>query len=145
MYREMTAEEKLECSSEIIEALKTGGFIASLDVIEKYKKILSIDNVIDKTPLSVEEPVTTKPQVEVLISSRGSEFETPKAASIYAPEHISAVQDDLIEHGMQGETIHQEETPVVEEPKTLVLEPSKPSAPNPWGSAEIVSPGQLKL
>ena len=64
-----------------------------------------------------------------------------KDASIYAVEHINAVQSDLIEHGT---TKNIEQKPL-EEPKTKVLTPSQSATPNPWGESKVVLPGELNL
>ena len=132
MYREMTPEEKLEYSAEIIESIKEGGLVGSLEVVDKYKKILSIKEKTndEKVSTPVEEKVIEdKPIVSPNITGE---------ASIYAEEHIPAVQDDLREHGL----VQMEEQTEV---KTKVLEPPKSSAPNPWGEAKVVSPGELNL
>lgn len=90
----------------------------------------------------IEQEVTgvEQPQVEELVSSNNVTQEVQEA-SIYAPEHIPAVQDDLREQGVS----FKQEPKGVNEPKKKVLEQQRSSAPNPWGDAEVVSPGQLNL
>ena len=95
-----------------------------------------LDNLIkenQKTPAE-EEVVISEPTLNIPVVAPGQ-------ASIYAEEHIPAVQEDLAEQAIQTQ------------PKVKVLEPSTPvsippvegSKPNPWGDAQVVSPGQLKL
>ena len=47
MYREMSAEEKLTFSSEMIEAIKKDGLLGSLEVVEKYKQLLSQHDIVE--------------------------------------------------------------------------------------------------
>lgn len=147
MYREMTPEEKLEYSSEIIEAIKTDGLIGSLKVVDKYKKKLSNENSLYDYSSQIPETIITTPFKETTdISVENipniSEIEKPSTeASIYAQEHISAVQEDLREQNIGMFSAIK----AVEPPKTKVLEVAKSHAPNPWGDAQIVSPGQLNL
>ena len=57
--------------------------------------------------------------------------------SIYSPEHRSVA---MAENGIGPEA----KKNGLEQPKARVLERGN-SAPNPWGDAEVVTPGQLKL
>ena len=137
MYREMRPEEKLEYSAEVIEAIKNGGLVASLEVVEKYKKLLIINNKEnDLTNEQNNTPVEEVKQEEIFATSN-----VIGEASIYAEEHIPAVQDDLREQGLVKET----EPKSLEEPKARVLTPLKSTTPNPWGESKIVLPGELNL
>ena len=135
MYREMTPEEKLEYSAEIIEAIKVGGLVASLDVVDKYQKKLFIS---DKKNANNKPKMSTPVEEEVIQVENVIPKNIAGEASIYADEHIPAVQEDLREQGI----VAQAEPAEV---KTKVLEPPKSSAPNPWGEAKVVSPGELNL
>ena len=71
------------------------------------------------------------------------QFRTPSSsaapvmeASIYAEEHIPAVQEDLKEQSVINDKNGN---------KAKVLVPGNNHTPNPWGDAEVVLPGQLKL
>lgn len=135
-YREMTAEEKLAYSAEVIEATRIGGLTASLEVVEKYKALLSVENEIEEVPTLKGREVETMQEVTNL---------NPETASIYAKEHLEAVQKDLIDV-----------IPKVGEDKNKVkvlTNPSIPSqvvrevvsiAPNPWGDAKSVEPGEVR-
>lgn len=144
MYREISAEEKLQFSSEIIEALKKGGFVASLEVVEKYKKILLENNISTEAP-QVETPVVLEEQ------GKGIKYKGElMAASIYAEKHIPAVQEDLMEQcqnvntkeemGHQKSRILRNETvaPNISTPNEIS------TRPNPWGTAKTVVPGEVK-
>lgn len=138
MYRQMTPEEKLEYSAEVIEAIKKDGLEGSLRVVSKYQKLLYKKDVIENPPLSEETPILMNEPEKLINNSTG---ENLQEASIYAPEHIPAVQDDLREQGL----IPNDDKKNAEQPKTKVLEQSRSIAPNPWGDADVVSPGQLNL
>lgn len=143
MYREMTAEEKLEYSAKVIEAIKKDGLEGSLRVVEEYKKILSIDtpenNNEENNPVLVEDD-TIIAKTEDIVSQNGETVlvETPMEASIYAREHIPAVQEDLREHG----TTNNVEIIKNEQIKARVLEPTKSLIPNPWPKSKVVLPGE---
>lgn len=79
------------------------------------------------------------PQEQIVIENPPVLSETLeiKPASIYAEEHIPAVEEDLREQSTQViDNTSQTKT------KSRVLEQV---APNPWGDAKIVSPGDLNL
>ena len=67
-----------------------------------------------------------------------------KEASIYAEEHIPAVQEDMIEQSSQisSSTL---ETQVDNLSKVKVLEPFKNNIPNAFQDAHEARPGQFKL
>lgn len=152
MYREMTAEEKLEYSAAIINAIKEGGLEASLKVVEEYERKLStIEEIIEVEELNeknvpnseITEPVS--PVEEPKISN-----ELPKEASIYASEHISAVEEDR-----NQELTNQESSNTVSHHKSKILtNPNIPSshqdvedrktAPSIYQDAKIVEPGHFQ-
>lgn len=74
----------------------------------------------------------------------------PQEASIYAAEHISAVQEDLLEHRQNTtgtEALSQPKTKILTN-KSIPANASTPedrsSAPNPWGDAKTVAPGEVR-
>jgi len=149
MYREMTAEEKLQYSSEIIEALKAGGFISSLEVIEKYKKVLSNDNISNEVP-KAKTPDISDESVGHILSSNKIPVSEPVVASIYAEEHIPAVQEDLTEQRQNviaPETSSQYKTKILRNdaiPSSISTSTEAPTRPNPWTDAKTVVPGEVK-
>ena len=151
MYREMTAEEKLEYSAAIINAIKEGGIAASLEVVEEYKKKLLISEGIIDVEESNEHIVTateiTEPTPSIKEPKITNEF--PKEASIYASEHIAAVEEDRNQN-----LTTQESSNVISHPKTRMLtNPNIPSshhddedkrpAPSPYQDAKVVEPGHF--
>lgn len=135
-YREMTAEEKLAYSAEVIEATRKGGLTASLEVVEKYKSMLEIENKSEEVPTIKETEVG--PIHEVIDLS-------PKTASIYAREHLGAVQADLMDTmPNMGEDKHK--TKILENPSfpAQVVHEENIVRPNPWGDAKTVEPGEVK-
>ena len=146
-YRKMTAEEKLAFSAEIINAIKEEGLEGSLKVVEKYEKIL-ITGIIDVEE-SNEHTVTATEMTEPTPSIKEPKIsnELPKEASIYASEHIRAVEKD------KNQDLTSQETSVqVSHAKTRTLtNPSIPSAhqtdevrsntPSMYQDAVVVEPG----
>lgn len=139
MYREMTPEEKLEYSSEIIEAIKKGGLVASLDIVEKYKKILSVEKRIDNTSTNVKSDISASLKQQEVQGNTEVNNVSPQEVSIYAEEHISAVQEDIREHLLNAPS------KIEEQPIKRVLERPRNTSPNPWGDSKVVLPGELKL
>lgn len=136
-YREMTAEEKLAYSAEVIEATRIGGLTASLEVVEKYKAILSVENEIEEIPTFKE--LETSPIQEMPDLS-------PETASIYAREHLGAVEEDLMDT-MPNEKVGEEKHKIriLENPSILTpgMNEKKNVTPNPWGDAKTVEPGEV--
>ena len=129
MYREMTPEEKLDFISELTESTKSGGLLASLDVVEKWKQRLSLEK--EKTQQSnemVSKPINNNIPVRETTNPVGE-------ASIYAMEHLPAVQDDLMS---QGPVTIKENNPL-ETPKAKVLKNATQSL---WGESKIRLPGE---
>lgn len=94
--------------------------------LEKYREQLPINN----------KPSLVSNSMPLEINDRNPARE----ASIYAEEHIPAVQDDIREHGLDKNIVTEEERP-----RAKILEPTKTSAPNPWGDSKTVLPGELDL
>ena len=65
-----------------------------------------------------------------------------KEASIYAEEHIPAVQEDLKEQKEMEQNINHA---TKDGSKVRTLATENAHAPNPWQDVEVVEPGQLKL
>ena len=136
-YREMTAEEKLAYSAEVIEATRIGGLTASLEVVEKYKAILSVENEIEEIPTFKE--LETSPIQEMPDLS-------PETASIYAREHLGAVEADLMDV-IQNQTMEKDKHKerILENPSHTeqVMHDKQTVTPNPWGDAKTVEPGEV--
>jgi len=151
-YREITPEEKLEYNKEMLEALIKNGFMGADIVHEKWKLKLSnrentVENVFDKETLKLHEQAMSEGTETVHTQSHSNQpravqilLNTPKQASIYAKEHLPAVMEDLSE---QHQVIEERLSPVVDQPKTKVLEQERP-APSIWGNAKTVEPGQFQ-
>ena len=150
-YRKMTAEERIRL---IQAAMNEDGFVELKRIMDEYEPIL----VIKETP-SVHttdkkiEPIRDKLNKEGLAGFAAAQNDNPQhyveekthsviieptseSGSIYASEHrqIAIEENGIGENALK----------VMEEPKARVLEKSV-SRPNPWGYAEIVSPGTIKL
>ena len=107
--------------------------------VEKHRTSVEIERQAKLVTPPYFEDITTPS----MISQRRIE-----PASIYAREHIEAVQQDLL-----GTPLEQNLAPVVEQPKVKVLENKAiPSAPveaspiavnNPWSDAKTVFPGEI--
>lgn len=103
---------------------------------------------IDKQDLENYKNLTPSMTSDVMPISKTylEQFNTPiknneefSTASIYAEEHIPAVQEDAaLEQGL----VQNEEKPVEEQHKIRVLERQTVEA-NPWADAKIVSPGDF--
>lgn len=145
-YREMTPEEKLRV---INAAMNKDGFVELKKILDEYEKELIKSEeptmaITDKTVhVTVEnvEPIREIINKEGLagfvgISNDSSNLNLEKR-SIYAPEHR---EEAMTENGIDSETKGVE----LEQPKMLVLE-RESFAPNPWGDAQVVTPGQLNL
>lgn len=129
MYREMTPEEKLDFISELTEATKLGGLLASIDIVEKWKQKLSTEKLeTNKNKEIVPEPIDNNTNVKKIMIP-------VEQTSIYAQEHISAVQDDL----MSQEPIALTEKNPLETPKTKVLKNATQSL---WSDSSIRLPGE---
>lgn len=156
MYREMTPEEKLEYAKETFEALCKNGLLGAEIVHEQWKIKLSgqgldsqhlessIEKTIDKETLRLHEqamkkekrPIVQDPFLEqygTLVTKNSS---INNVASIYAEEHIQAVEEDLREQS--GKIVEQEN---ISQAKVKVLEQN---SSDPWGDAREVVPGAFK-
>lgn len=154
-YRDMTSEERL---SIINAAMKKDGFAELKNIIDEFDKVLvknealsvsMIDNPVHITDENVE-PIREIINNEGLAgftnvqNDNNDSFERTQYnvsgnidlshGSIYAAEHR---EEAMAENGIIPMVKREE----IEQPRVRVLS----SAPNPWGDAEIVTPGQLKL
>lgn len=124
---------------EYVNANGWSGFFGLLATISPHKieqeNLKNYNKGLEQTKVTEEQS-----QVEEISPSHIVE-QSVQEASIYAPEHIPAVQDDLREQGL----VSNQENNAINEPKMKVLEQQKVPAPNPWRDAEVVSPGQLNL
>ena len=103
------------------------GLLATISPVKVVQEDLKKNNDVNEETL----PDDTKiPSVLV-----GQEV---NGASIYAAEHIVAVQKDLIEHV-------DFQTTQADEPKTETLEPYQNIRPNPWETATVVLPGEVNF
>lgn len=151
MYREMTAEEKLEYSAAIINAIKEGGLEASLKVVEEYERKLSTtEEMIELEELNEK----TVPNSEITapiatIEEPKKTNELPKEASIYAREHIDAVEEDR-----NQELTNKESSNTASHHKSRILtNPNIPSShqddedrrpvPSMYQDARVVEPGHF--
>lgn len=152
-YREMTAEERIRV---IQAAMNKDGFVELKKIVDEYETLL------------IDKPETVKPSIHITDENMGPIIDiinkeglagfantsndithslveegtptsvgtpNPEQGSIYAPEHRPVAM------GENGIAINS-----LEHPKTRILGPVQSgSAPNPWGDAEVVSPGTIKL
>ena len=141
----MGENEKKFTSEELVKyiqiTINNGGPYALMEEL----KIANRDEIISKIKLAIKESEQKKEHQPQYVDGLMENSENMQnnaltrgnnsfmEASIYAEEHIPAVQEDLIEHQTLGNV-----------PKAKVLEPER-NAPNPWGDSEVVSPGHLKL
>lgn len=146
-YRKMTAEEKLAFSAEIINAIKEDGLEGSLKVVEEYERKLSTtEEIIEAEELNEKNvPNSEIPAPVSPVEAHKIANEIPKEASIYASEHIRAVEKDKV-------LTSQETSVQVSHAKTRTLtNPSIPSAhqtdenrsntPSMYQDAVVVEPG----
>lgn len=152
---EMPLDKKFDFSIEMINAIKEKGLVGALEVVEKWKKILSeteeiadISNKQTENNINVPEIIEPKPISIVEEPKLSNAF--PKEASIYASEHIDAVEEDRAQ-----DLINQESSNEVSHPKTRTLtNPNIPSshqddedrktAPSIYQDAKIVEPGHFQ-
>ena len=135
--KDILKEETKNYMKEYYEKHGIGGLLGIIIEIDREK----VDKKdIEKHQMAVESERNAK----VIEHDHLTQFVTPNIkepkmeASIYAEEHIPAVQDDLQEK--QEELKNQNNSA-----KVKILEPEQKVAPNPWQDAEVVTPGQLKL
>lgn len=154
-YREMTAEERLDI---IKAAMNANGFPELLKIVKGYETILSVNQSPEYKDVSVagSEEIT---QLEETIKVDGlagivekfnnrqnnsslpesQELIAPQTASIYAEEHIPAVQEDYQEQNRINNV------PSEEQHKVKILEPEKKTLPNPWEDIKRVVPGDSQI
>lgn len=154
-YREMTPEERLKI---IQAAMNADGFPELLKIVKGYEIILSTNQspeYKDVTALhngettQLEETIKVEGLAGVVEKYKNSqndismsdtqELIAPQTASIYAEEHIPAVQEDYQEqNGINN-------APAEEQHKVKVLEPERKILPNPWEDIKRVVPGDSQI
>lgn len=143
-YREMTPEERLRVINAV---LNKDGFVELKKILDEYEKQLTkteepIVGVTDKNVhITVKnvEPIRGFINKEGLAGFAGISHDSDnlnlEKGSIYAPEHR---EEAMTENEIDSET----EVVELEQPKMKILEREN-STPNPWGDAQVVTPGQL--
>ena len=152
IYRPMTPEEQLEYISETLEAIKKDGLLGAKTLVEKWElklssnvpEAISIERKVEPLRLHDEtinekiESFHSGPYVEKFDTSP-VDLNAPKPASIYAAEHLLKVQEDAM-----GQNMMPQDSQALQGHKTRVLSQEASGAPNIWGDAKTVEPGEIQ-